>query len=122
MQLSEPAAKTIDDEGVLSSDEEEERLEEEKEKFTITITLDQIAGSVKNILVAAEGNAKALTKIVFDGKLLEVGKANVLYKEKNTDVLKVFYVQERELLIFHAESLRGAFATPIVDQLFAKLA
>jgi hypothetical protein len=45
------------DEEVLSSDEEQERQEELKEKFTAAVTLNNVSGEVKNVLVCAAGNA-----------------------------------------------------------------
>jgi hypothetical protein len=46
------------------------------------------------VLVCAAGNAQALTKILFDGKLKEAGKAEVTQQEKTKDVLKFFYVAD----------------------------
>lgn len=93
--LAEESKTAVDfskDEEVLSSDEEQERIEEEKSKFTATVTLGNFSAGVKNIVVTPAGNAQALTKILFT--LTECGKAEVLQEEKTKEVLKVFYVQE----------------------------
>ena len=116
----ESKSRFEDDKEVLSSEEEQERIEEEKEKFTASVTIEGV-GAVKNMLVCAAGNAQALTKILFDGKLKETGKAEVSQSEKNKDVLKIFYVAEHELLILHPEGLKSSYATQIIPQLFTKL-
>lgn len=70
--------KGFEEDEVLSSDEEQDRLDEEKEKFTATVTLNALNGPVKNVLVCQAGDAQALTKIIYDGgKLVDVGKAEV---------------------------------------------
>jgi hypothetical protein len=118
---SEESKRFANDEEVLSSDEEQERIEEEKQKFTATVTVDGISGSVKNLLVCSTGNATALTKIIFDGKMPEVGKAEVTQQEKTKDVMKIFYVQEHQLLILHPESVKSTHSGTIIDQLLSKL-
>ena len=90
--IEETKSKYADDE-VLSSEEEEDRIEEEKQRFTAVVNLEGVA-TVKNVLVCAAGNAQALTKILFDGKLKEAGKAEVTQQEKTKDVLKFFYVAD----------------------------
>ncbi len=92
--MEEESKRFADDQEVLSSDEEQDRIDEEKEKFTATVTINAISGQVKNVLVCAAGNAQALTKIIFDGRLTEVGKAEVTQQEKTKDVLKIYYVQD----------------------------
>ena len=74
---SKEESKRFEDDEVLSSDDERDKVAEEKAKFTATVTLSALSGPVKNVLVCSQGNAQALTKIIFDGKLLEVGKAEV---------------------------------------------
>jgi len=91
---SEESKRFENDEEVLSSDEEQDRIEEEKSRFTATVTIDGISGPVKNLLVCAAGNPTALAKILFDGKMPEVGKAEVTQQEKTKEVMKVFYVQD----------------------------
>ncbi len=90
--MEEESKRFADDQEVMSSDEEQDRIDEEKERFTATLTLNGITGQVKNVLVCAAGNAQALTKILFDTKLTDVGKAEVTQQEKTKDVLKIFFV------------------------------
>ena len=103
------------DEDVYSSEEEQERIEEEKEKFVATVSLTGVTGPVRNVLVTPAGNAQALTKILFEGKLTEAGKAEVLYQEKTKEVLKIFYVQASQLLVLHPEGVKGAWSRVIVS-------
>lgn len=73
---------TYIDDDVLSSEDEQERIEEEKERFTATVTVGAgLTGPVANILVCSAGNAQSLTKILFEvgGAVAECGKAEVLY-------------------------------------------
>ncbi len=53
--IEESKSRYADDAEVLSSDEEQDRLDEEKEKFTANVTLE--VGPVKNLVVCAAGNA-----------------------------------------------------------------
>lgn len=50
-------SKRFEDDEVLSSDDEQERLDEEKAKFTASVTLEKISGTIKNLVVCAQGNA-----------------------------------------------------------------
>jgi hypothetical protein len=119
---TEESKKPQDD--VLSSDEEEEKIQEDKEKFTATLTIgDAAKAGIKNLIVTPEGNAQALTKILFDGdRLTEIGKVEVEQKEKTKEVLKIFYVQQYQLLVLHPDGVKGAFCPSIISQLFARLA
>jgi hypothetical protein len=78
--MMEESKHLVDDE-VLSSEDEQERIEEEKEKFTATVTVnrEKITGGIRNVLMCQPGNAQSLTKILFDGRLTEAGKAEVVY-------------------------------------------
>ena len=111
----------MQDEVVYSSEEEQERIEEEKERYVATVALTGVTGPVRNVLVCAAGNAQALTKILFEG-MAEAGKAEVLYQEKTKEVLKIFYVQASQLLVLHPEGLKGAWSRAVISQLFTKLA
>ena len=46
-------SKRFEDDEVLSSDEEQEKIEEEKAKFTATVKLENTSGPIKNIVVCA---------------------------------------------------------------------
>ena len=85
------------------------------------MTLSALSGPVKNVLVCSQGNAQALTKIIFDGKLLEVGKAEVTQQEKTKEVMKVFYVEQHQILILNADSVKSSQSNTIIEQLFSKL-
>ncbi len=91
--IEESKGRFEEDNEVVSSDEEQERIDEEKEKFTANVKIEGV-GAVKNVLVCNAGNAQALIKIIFDGKLVEAGKAEVTQQDKTKDVLKLLYVAE----------------------------
>ncbi len=114
MMMEESKSRFANDDEVLSSEEEQDRIEEEKEKFTATVTVDGV-GKVKNMLVCAAGQAQALTKILFDGKMKEAGKAEVTQQDKTKDVLNLFYVAEAELLILHPEGLKSSYSNTIIE-------
>ena len=114
-------SKRFEDDEVLSSDEEQEKIEEEKAKFTATVKLENISGPIKNIVVCAQGSAQALTKIIFDGKLKEAGKADVTQQEKTKEVMKVFYVEEHQILILNPDSVKSSHSGSVIDQLFSQL-
>jgi hypothetical protein len=101
-------SKRFEDDEVLSSDDEQEKIDEEKAKFTASVTLEKVNGLIKNLVVCAQGSAQALVKIIFDGKIKEVGKAEVTQSEKTKEVLKLFYVEEHQILVIHPDSVKSS--------------
>ena len=117
--MKEESKRFEDDEEVLSSDDEQEKIDEEKAKFTATVTLEKVTGAVKNVVVCAQGSAQALAKIIFDGKIKEVGKAEVTQSEKTKEVLKVFYVEEHQILFVNPDSVKSSQSGTIIEQLLS---
>lgn len=63
-----------------------------------------------------------MSKVVFHERLTEVGKAEVKYHDKTSEVLKVYHQAEHQLLVLHPqETLKSAFSNQLVDQLFSML-
>ena len=54
--------------------------------------------------------------------MVESGKAEVVYHEKTKEVIKIFYVQESQLLVLHPEGVKSAWSRTIITQLLEKLA
>lgn len=119
-QISTSSVPYASDE-VLSSEDEQERQEEQKEVFTATVKLESgIPGPVRNIVVVNSGQAQALSKIVFEvGTEKEIGKAEVLCQEKTKDVLKIYYIPANELLVLHPEGVKGAWSESVISQLLS---
>jgi hypothetical protein len=62
MQSLEEAKDAIMDEELVDSEDEQDKVEEEKEKFTNNLKLDHpLPQSVKTIVVCPQGAADALT-------------------------------------------------------------
>ena len=113
METLEQEKNALMDEPMLDSEDEQDRVEEEKEKFTNTLTFTvPLPAQVNTILVCAPGTAYSLSKIIFFGKIKEIGKAETLYHEKTIETLKVFYVEASHILVVHPESsLKSLFAS-----------
>ena len=101
----------IDDEYV-DTDEEQEKQEEEKEKSTSTVKFaGQLPHSLRAVVIVTPGNAHALIKIIFDAKLVEIGKGESTYKDKTIDTLKIYHVADYNLLIVVQEpGLKASFS------------
>jgi hypothetical protein len=66
--------------------------------------------------VCNPGNTNALAKIIFDGKLVEIGKAETNYKEKTNDTAKIYYIAEYQLLLLLPEpELKPSFTGSIIQ-------
>ena len=90
----------IEDDFVESDEDEIEKKEELKEKSESTIRFSAtIPKDVRGVIISTPGNASALLKIVYDGKLVEIGKGETHYKEKTSDTLKIYHVQDHNILI-----------------------
>jgi hypothetical protein len=77
-----------------------------------------IPTSLRAVLICEPGNAQALTRIVFDEKLVEIGKGETTYREKTTDTLKVYLVSDYQLLVIHPEhGMKSSFANDLSEQL-----
>ena len=102
----------------MEYEKEQEKTEEEEEQFTVNFDLDEdkIPQGAK-VLLCNPGSAQALTKIIFDGKLTEVAKAEATKKEKTTTCLTVFSAPN-DFLIIHIESgMSSSYCTPIMEKL-----
>lgn len=53
------------------------------------------------MLICESENAKALSKIIFDVGLIDIGKSETNYKTKVIDTLKFYYVSDYSLFIIH---------------------
>lgn len=71
------------------------------------------------MLVCESENAKALTKIIFDVGLIEIGKSETNYKNKVIDTLKFYYVSDYSLFIIHPlHGLKNSFIPELSELLF----
>ena len=106
---------------MVDSDEEKEKEEADKEvsESKVIFTSGAPPAGVTSLVAFERGDAMALAKIVLDGKLVEVGKAETLYKEKTKDSLQLYHMAEgNALVIYPTETLKGSFQGQIMDQLF----
>ena len=109
----------MDDE-LVSSDDEQEQVEEQKEKFTNSVTFTgAFSQNIHTVLLCAHGTAQSLAKIIFHGHMKEVGKAETLYHEKTTESLKIYFIEAGNILVLLPESsLKSTFASNLTDILF----
>ncbi len=104
------------DENADSSDDEKTREEELKEvSESKLIFTSQLPKNISNIVVCSPGAAKSLALIIFGKNLVEIGKVETKYKEKQIETLKVYYVEASQLLVIITEpELKDAFSGSIV--------
>jgi hypothetical protein len=75
----------------IDSEEEQERIEEEKEAFTLTVKAlgTETPVHISAMVLVLPGNPLALTKIIFDSKLTDFLSIEVTQNEKTKESLKV---------------------------------
>ena len=68
----------LDDE-ILDSEEEREKVEEDREYFENKVVFTEEVPQVQTVLVLVGANTQALAKIVYFGRIREIGKVETLY-------------------------------------------
>lgn len=92
--MVEESKAPIEDEFVESEGEEQEKKEYDQEKSSSTVNFTgAMPKKVKAVIVCTPGNAQALTRILFDEKLVEIGKGETTYREKIFNTIHIYYVE-----------------------------
>ena len=79
---------------VESSEDEQDKKDEEKEKSVSTITLSQqVSIPLRAVIVSECSHSESLTKIIFADDFEEIGKCETEYEGKKKDTVKLFLVK-----------------------------
>ena len=99
MQSAEESKKADES---FDSEDEQELIDQEKDKFENKIEMaSPMPTELSTVLICSSGEAQALTKIIFDGKLTQIGKTTTTQKDKTKDTVLFYHVADAGLLVVH---------------------